>query len=64
MYRFDYPTIIDHPNVRESASCPTCNRPKDQGLLVCWDCYRKLDIRNGLTPAIALIIENAEEELV
>jgi hypothetical protein len=39
---------IDYPNIRASEHCPMCGRDKDQGLLVCWPCYRLHNVRNGL----------------
>jgi hypothetical protein len=54
--------IVDHPFLRESPTCPTCNNRKDRGLLVCWTCYRALDLRNQLRPAIASILHEAERE--
>jgi hypothetical protein len=39
--------ILDYPNIRKHPTCPCCNKPKEQGLLVCWACYRAHDFRNG-----------------
>ncbi len=39
--------IIDHPKIRESEVCPTCQGKKETGLVVCWSCYRKYGLRNG-----------------
>lgn len=38
---------IDHPNIRNWTKCPFCLGNKDQGLVACWPCYRKHDLRNG-----------------
>lgn len=37
----------DYPLVRASSVCPCCSDPKSPGQLVCWPCYRELDVRNG-----------------
>lgn len=51
---------IAYPLVRASRTCPLCNGRKDDGLIVCWTCYRSHDVRNGLTPSDAAIIGHAE----
>lgn len=56
----DFPTIIDHPKLRDSLICPTCGDPKDAGLLVCWDCYRELDFRNGMSRETAALLDLKE----
>ena len=38
---------LDHPLVRASSKCPICPAPKDIGTVLCWRCYRQLDMRNG-----------------
>lgn len=54
--------VLDHPRVRASLICPLCNHAKDANLIACWDCYRAHDMRNGLQPATAAIIDNAERQ--
>ncbi len=50
---------IDHPKVRNSETCPTCQGHKDQGLVTCWPCYRKYGLRNG-NLNVETIIDKAE----
>ena len=38
---------MDHPKLRDKDICMTCSQPKNVGLVVCWSCYRRLDLRNG-----------------
>jgi hypothetical protein len=38
---------VSHPKLRAICNCPLCERPKDQGTLVCWSCYRAHNMRNG-----------------
>jgi hypothetical protein len=54
--------VLDHPHIRQANRCPVCHNGKEAGLLVCWTCYRKLDLRNGIAPAIAQILANAERD--
>ena len=37
----------DHPRVRASRVCPVCGQAKDYGLVVCWPCYRRVNMRAG-----------------
>ena len=37
----------DNENVRASNQCPLCEGEKETGLVVCWPCYRRYDLRNG-----------------
>jgi hypothetical protein len=53
---------IDHPNVRASVVCPLCQGVKDAGLVACWPCYRKNEMRYG-NPAAELKIDQAEKRL-
>jgi hypothetical protein len=46
-------TQVDFPHFRSKLACPACNRAKDKGTLVCWPCYRVLDMRHGMRPDIA-----------
>ena len=41
---------LDYPRVRADSVCPTCYGAKDHGLVVCWECFRSQDMRDGLTP--------------
>jgi hypothetical protein len=38
---------LDHPNLRRSTTCPFCAKPKERGLVVCWQCYRIGNMRYG-----------------
>ena len=38
---------LDFPNVRAQAVCPLCQNQKEVGLLVCWPCYHKHELRYG-----------------
>jgi len=50
----------DYENCRDSERCPVCGRDKDRGLLACWACFKRYDMRNGLTNAIRRLLEQAE----
>ena len=39
---------IDHLNLRNSTVCPFCRNAKERGLVVCWQCYRAHNMRNGV----------------
>ena len=39
--------MSDNPFVRDCNVCPLCNGPKSIGLIACWPCFRKHDMRNG-----------------
>lgn len=39
--------MTDFPNTRRNTVCPLCAGHKDRGLVACWVCYRKYDMRNG-----------------
>lgn len=54
---------MDFPLVRSSLICPLCRKNKEVGLVCCWHCYRKRDMRNGNKEAEALIAE-ADAELM
>ncbi len=30
-------------DARCSNSCPNCNQAKEQGSLVCWDCFKRIE---------------------
>jgi hypothetical protein len=55
---------MDYPNIRQSARCPLCERAKDQGLLVCWPCYRVHDMRNGADPLLLKVLNKTEEGVI
>jgi len=38
---------MDYPNVRASSVCPLCLDTKENGLLVCWSCFREQGLRYG-----------------
>jgi hypothetical protein len=44
----------DHPNLRRSLACPSCRKAKERGLVVCWECNRVLNIRNGRCERVLL----------
>ena len=50
----------DYPYLRRSAICALCDNDKDQGLLVCWMCYRRQDLQNGLKPYAVVALGEAE----
>ena len=40
--------MLDQQNrIRACRTCPNCLGPKDQGLVVCWPCNRKLKARHN-----------------
>ena len=58
------PTVtLDHPLVRNLCHCPLCASRKDQGLLVCWQCYRAYGFRNGPSARVAECIDVCETDL-
>ena len=34
--------MADYPHLRATLICPRCNRPKDHGLVICWECNAQL----------------------
>lgn len=36
----------DNPRTRWQTICPICNGFKDHGLIACWSCFRKHNMRN------------------
>lgn len=53
---------MDHHNVRSSIICPVCGREKQAGLMVCWYCYRRHEMRYG-NKEVEMLIEKAEDRL-
>jgi len=53
---------MDYPNVRSSTICPLCGEEKEAGLIVCWACYRKHEVRYG-NPEVESLLNHAENEL-
>lgn len=53
----------DYPEIRAGHTCPLCALHKERGLVVCWDCYRKHDFRNGESPAITARLQRTEARL-
>lgn len=49
--------------LRASRQCPLCNGRKDAALLACWNCYRSHNMRDGMEPATAAIIDAAADAL-
>lgn len=54
---------MDYLNVRLSPVCPLCLGKKEQGLIACWPCYRKHDLRS-CPPAIEAKLAGYEADLV
>lgn len=54
---------IDHPLLRQHSHCPLCHERKDQGLVTCWPCYRRHELKYGNARAEA-IIDRAETGLM
>ena len=54
---------MDYPNVRASSRCPLCAVGKEEGLLVCWSCYREQGLRYG-NPEAEQSIQRAEDSFV
>ncbi len=50
-------TQPDHPFVRARHECPLCGGAKSSGLLCCWPCYNRWNIKAGISEADALIEE-------
>jgi hypothetical protein len=50
----------DSPSLRRLTTCPLCGGDKPRGLLVCFGCYRKHDMRNG-NPAIERLLAGLVE---
>ena len=53
---------IDHPRVRASVECPVCSGYKAPGLIVCWPCFRNLNLRFG-NPEVERIVDLSEAAL-
>lgn len=41
------PNYIDNPHTRAQTECPLCKGTKSEGLVTCWPCYRRHDMRSG-----------------
>lgn len=52
----------DHPNVRQSTTCPLCLEAKPQGLVACWPCFRAYKMRYG-NPKVEAHIARREAEM-
>ncbi len=52
----------DHPRVRASLTCPLCLRHKDTGLVACWPCFGRYDMRQG-NWTLESIFDEAESAL-
>lgn len=63
--RVHQPTLagLDYPHCRKCASCPWCGRHKERGLLVCWPCYGRLDLRNGMSKHVRMNLDQYEADL-
>jgi hypothetical protein len=44
-----------NPLVRKSIQCPLCSGPKPIGLIACWPCYRKEELKYGNAVAEQII---------
>ena len=53
---------MDYSSVRAHEICPLCQGAKENGLLVCWPCYRAHDLRYA-HQAVEKVIGQAEETL-
>ena len=54
--------VMDHPHLRAGHICPLCDGVKDSGLVCCWLCFRKYDLRSG-NEAAESMIDAKEHEL-
>jgi len=54
--------MSDNPRVRASTTCPLCRGAKATGLIACWPCFRRWDMRHG-NPNAERVIEGRELEL-
>jgi hypothetical protein len=53
---------IDHPKTRAGVVCPVCKTHKTVGLVVCWECYRRHNLRYG-NPEIDAILDKWERSI-
>lgn len=51
---------LDHPLTRNHVVCPLCGDAKDTGLLTCWPCYRRFNLKYG-NPQAEAAIERMEQ---
>lgn len=62
-HKYDlHAAFLDHPKLRALTCCVVCRRPKDAGLVVCWNCYREKDLRNG-NDTVERILDEEEKKL-
>ncbi len=54
---------VDHLNLRNSTVCPFCRKAKERGLLVCWQCYRAHNMRNGAAQWCERLLDECEAKL-
>lgn len=54
---------VDHPRTRNHPLCPICHGPKNQGLIVCWTCFNRHNMRNP-NLRCELLIEQHEIDLI
>jgi hypothetical protein len=52
--------ILDYQRVRAQCKCPLCGGIKDKGLIACWSCYRREDMRNGGNRVATVMLDHAE----
>jgi hypothetical protein len=52
---------LDYPKVRAQTVCPLCQGAKETGLLVCWLCYHKHELRYG-NPKAETVIAHSEHK--
>ncbi len=52
----------DHPQLRKGELCVLCTKRKDAGPLVCWECYRKHEMRYG-NEKVERILDACEGDL-
>lgn len=53
---------MDHPLLRNAPLCVLCTEPKEQGLLVCWHCFRRHGMRYA-NPTVDAILDHCEMAL-
>jgi hypothetical protein len=55
---------MDYPHIRAHGVCPFCNGSKPQGLIACWPCFRRENLRQGENGYQAAILETREQRLI
>jgi hypothetical protein len=55
--------MTDYPNIRADSACPFCHRPKDNGGIACWPCFRAEGLRYDTSPDQRTILDSREAKL-